>query len=75
MIVKYSGPRRGGITQIGSTPVQVPWGTPVEIDDQLGQAMLDQYPDEWEVVDTDTSRSTRSPKAVEATPEVEEAQS
>lgn len=61
-IVRYTGPRRGGITQIGSTPVQVPWDTPVELADELADPMLAQYPGDWSEVTPPSSKRSTSKK-------------
>lgn len=75
MIVRYTGPRRGGISQIGTVQVSVAWDVPVELPDTLAQSMLDQYPDEWEEVEVDKPKPTKSAKAAptpDESPEGEE---
>lgn len=66
MIVKYTGPRTGGITQIGRVPVQVPHDTPVELPDALAQVMLDQHPDDWSEVDAPAKKKTKPPAKASA---------
>jgi hypothetical protein len=40
MYIIYEGPHRGGLSQIGKTPVDIPWGKVVEVDDDLGQRVV-----------------------------------
>ena len=66
MIVRYTGPRLGGITQIGRTQVDVPWDIPVELPDDLAAAMLEQQPDDWSKVKPPKKAAAKSTSSDES---------
>lgn len=45
MIVKYQGVHRGGLQQIGTLPIEIAWGEPVEVPDDLAEQLLES--DDW----------------------------
>jgi hypothetical protein len=68
MIVKYVGRHTGGLQQIGTHAVSVTWNQPVDLPDELAEAMIAQAPDDWETV---VKKST-TPKSAAAVEQPEE---
>ena len=48
LIVKYVGPHRGGLQQVGTLEITIAWGEWVELPADIAGALLDQAPDHWQ---------------------------
>ena len=64
MFVKYVGPHRGGLQQVGTLPIDIAHGEPVELPDNLAKKLLAGAPAHWKA-----TKPTRS-GASETRPEL-----
>lgn len=62
MIVKYVGPHRGGLQQVGTLPIEIKHGQATELPDELAERLLAGAPKHWQKV-------TPKPPAAAKTPE------
>lgn len=62
MIVKYTGPHRGGLQQVGTLPISIKHGQPVELPDELAERLLAGAPAHWSKVTPKTEPKGKSDK-------------